>query len=88
VEASPLLQPGVIQQALGLKTVEQASLLLGRQGVFNAPLSVQPVTVVQDETLASVMADSAGTAALAGARARVIDNVNVQLNSTVPGGIL
>lgn len=88
VEASPLLQPTVIQQALGLPTVEQASLLLGRQGVFNAPVSVPPASVVQDETLASVMADSAGTGALAGARARVIDNENVQLNATVPGGIL
>jgi hypothetical protein len=88
VEASPLLQPAVIQQALGLPTVQQASLLLGRQGVFDTPVAVQPITVVQDETLASVMADTAGTAALAGTRARVIDNVNVQLNAELPGGSL
>jgi hypothetical protein len=87
VEASPLLQPAVIQEAFALPSLEEASLLLGRQGVFNAPVSVQPVVVVQEETLASVMADTAGTAELAGTRARVIDNVNVHLNGTVTGGI-
>jgi hypothetical protein len=86
VEASPLLQPAVIQQAFGLSTLEQASLLLGRQGVFNAPVSVQPAGVIQDETLASVMADGAGAAALAGTRARLVDNVMVQLNATLTGG--
>ena len=88
MEASPLLQPTVIQQAFGLATAGEASLLLGRQGVFNAPLSIHPVSVVQEETLESVIADTAGAAALACTRARVIDNVNVHLNATVPGVIL
>jgi hypothetical protein len=85
VEASPLLQPAVVQQAFGLATVQEATMLLGRQGVFDTPIAVQPVGVIQDETLASVMADTAGNAALAGMRARVIDNVNTQLNATLPG---
>jgi len=44
------------------------------------------VGVIQDETLASVMADGAGAAALAGTRARLIDNVIVQLTATLTGG--
>ena len=71
-----------------LLTVQQATLLLGRQGVLDTPVAVQPVAVTQDETLNSVMADTAGTAVLAGMRARVIDNVNTHLNATLPGGTL
>jgi hypothetical protein len=85
VEASPLLQPAVIQQAFGLATVQEANVLMGRQGVYDAPVAAQPVAITQDETLASVMTDTAGNTALAGLRARVIDNVNTQLNAAIPG---
>lgn len=88
VEASPLLQPAVIQQAYGLANVQQARILLGREGVMNAPVAFQPFAVIGDETLASVIADTAGREALSGVRARVIDNVTVQLNATFTRGTL
>jgi hypothetical protein len=84
VETSPLLRPAAIQQAFGLATVQEATALLGRQGVLDTPVAAQAVAVTEDETLAAVMADTAGNAALAGLRARVIDNVDTQLNATLP----
>jgi hypothetical protein len=86
IEASPLLQPAVIQRAFALESPLQATLLLGRSGVLDTPLTVQaaPVTPAPD-TLESVMHDAAGLAALSNSRARVIDNVTAHLNLTTPG---
>jgi hypothetical protein len=86
IEASPLLQPAVIQKAFALATPQDATLLLGRNGVFDSPLVVPaaPATPAPD-TLDSVMRDAAGLAALSNSRARVIDNVTAHLNTSIPG---
>jgi len=86
IEASPLLQPEVIQRAFGLATVADATQLLGRQGALNTPLAVQPVAVATADTLEAVLADKAGLFALTTSRSRVIDNVNAHLSGIVPGG--
>ena len=86
IEASPLLQPAVIQKTFALASPQQATLLLGRKGVFNTPLTVQSQPAAPADTLESVMADATGLAALAATRTRVIDNVTAHLNATIPGG--
>jgi hypothetical protein len=86
IEASPLMRPDVIQQAFGLATPREASLLLGREGVLDTPVAAQPVALPPADTLDSVLHDAAGLTALAGTRSRVIDNVNTHLNTTLPGG--
>ncbi len=86
IEASPLLQPAIIQQTYGLATPQQAILLLGREGVLNTPVTVQSQPAAPAETLASVMADATGLSALASTRARVIDNVTTHINAQLPGG--
>jgi hypothetical protein len=86
IEASPLMRPAVIQQAFGLATRGEARLLLGREGVLDTPVVVQPAAVTTVDTLDSVMRDTAGLSALAGTRSRVIDNVNTHLNATLPEG--
>jgi hypothetical protein len=72
--ASPLLQPEVVAKAFGLRSPDEARVLLGSDPVLSAPISV-PTSDRALTTLDDLLRDEAGVAALAEVRAKAIDAV-------------
>lgn len=76
IERSPLLRAETVREALGLETVAQANIVLGRTAsVLDAPITLAPIHVETLETLDSVLRDAVGVKRLTDARARVLDHV-------------
>ena len=74
---SPLLEPDAVAKAFGLRSAEDAAILLGDDPVLAGAVTVRTREWVP-RNLDEVMQDRAGMAALTDARARAIDAVRVQ----------
>jgi len=73
--AMPLLQPDSVQQAFGLDSADQAHALLGVDAGLALPVAPAAARAVGPTTLAAVLKDAAGLAALGAARANAITAV-------------
>jgi hypothetical protein len=81
--SSPLLDLGLVAEAFGLGSPDEARLLLGADPGLTGPVTVQAPAAALT-TLQAVLADKAGMAALADVRSRAIASVQPEITPEEP----